>query len=159
MIDAGIIIGNVPYPLMFLHPGNETYIYDWASYNLMNYYEFASDKYVAVSIFHHFDGFFLNKIPLIRKLKWREVFIAKAMVGSINQANRDVLIFPTYLTSLNKGPYYEVGAGIENIFKIFRVDAFWRLSYIDKAYQTNYEALSGKKVNIFGIRASLQVIF
>lgn len=159
VIDAGIIIGKVPYPLMFLHPGNETYIYDWASYNLMNYYEFASDQFAAISIFHHFDGFFLNKVPLLRKLKWREVFIAKAMVGSMSAGNRTVLNLPPGLTSLNRGPYYEVGAGIENIFKIFRVDCFWRLSYIDKPYQANYEMLTGKKVNIFGIRASIQVIF
>jgi len=47
----------------------------------------------------------------------------------VNQKNRDVLLFPSTLSSLNKGPYVEASAGIENIFKVFRIDAFWRLTY------------------------------
>lgn len=148
VLEAGKIWGVVPYPLMILHPGNETYVYDWASFNMMNYYEFASDQYAMATLIHHFDGFFLNHIPLMRKLKWREVASFRCVFGTVSQANRDALQFPSTLYSLNRGPYMEVGAGIENIFRFFRVDCFWRLTYLDNP-----------KAKPVGVRISLQVLF
>lgn len=148
ILEAGKIWGVVPFPLMVLHPGNETYVYDGTAYNMMNYYEFASDQYASAILIHHFDGFFLNKIPLMRKLKWREVASFRALYGTVSQVNHDALLFPNTLFTLNKGPYMEAGAGIENIFRFFRVDAFWRLSYLDQP-----------RVKPFGIRVSLQVLF
>lgn len=129
MIEGGKIWGVVPYPLMELHAGNQTYIYDYTAFNMMRYYEFASDEFISAALFHHFEGLFLNKVPLLRRLKWREVATVKAVWGSVNQKNRNTLIFPATLTALNNGPYVEASAGIENIFKIFRIDAFWRLNY------------------------------
>ncbi|MCE3226920.1 MAG: TonB-linked outer membrane protein SusC/RagA family [Bacteroidetes bacterium] len=128
-IEGGKIWGTVPYPLMELHGGNETYIYDYLAFNMMNYYEFASDQFVSAAIDHHFEGLFLNKIPLLRKLKWREVVTIKGVYGTVNDKNRKTLLFPGTLKALDKGPYLEASAGVENIFKIFRVDAFWRLNY------------------------------
>ena len=128
-IEAGKIWGIVPYPIMELHGGNETYIYDQLAFNMMKYYEFASDQFLTVSVFHHFEGLFLNKVPLLRKLKWREVATLKSVWGSVNEKNRKTLLFPTTLNSLDKGPYAEASLGVENIFKIFRIDAFWRLNY------------------------------
>ncbi len=129
VFEGGKIWGVVPYPLMELHGGNQTYIYDYMAFNMMKYYEFASDQFVSMSVYHHFEGLFLNKIPLLRKLKWREVVTAKGVWGSVDDANRKTLIFPTTLSALDKGPYLEASAGIENIFKVFRIDAFWRLNY------------------------------
>ncbi len=60
-------------------------MFDEYAYNLMNYYEFASDEYLSMYLTHHFDGFFLNHIPLMRKLKWREVAFAKAVIGTMNE--------------------------------------------------------------------------
>ncbi len=148
IFEGGKIFGQVPYPLMVLHGGNETYVYDPYAYNMMNYYEFASDRYFTISAFHHFEGFFLNKIPLLRKLKWREVVTAKYLIGSVFQKNRVLLSFPETLHALSRGPYYEVSAGIENIFKIFRVDMLWRLSYRDNP-----------DISKYGIRACMQVTF
>lgn len=148
ILEAGKTWGLVPYPLMVIHPGNETYVYDWSAFNLMRLYEFTSDQYAQATIIHHFDGFFLNHIPLMRKLKWREVATFKWLVGSVNERNRNELLFPTGLYTLSHGPYMEAGAGIENIFKFFRVDCFWRLSYLDNP-----------NVKPVGIRVSLQVIF
>jgi hypothetical protein len=128
-LEAGKIWGALPYPLMELHGGNQTYIYDNLSFNMMKNYEFVSDQFISATIFHHFEGLFLNKIPFLRKLKWREVATAKAVWGSVNQQNRNTLIFPSTLKALDKGPYIEASAGIENIFKLFRLDAFWRLNY------------------------------
>lgn len=128
-ITAGKIFGILPYPLMELHGGNETYMYDPYAYNMMRYFEFASDEYISGQAEHHFGGLFFNRIPLLKKLKLREVAGIKGVWGSINDKNRNVLIFPTTLNALNQGPYVEGNIGVENIFKIFRVDALWRLTY------------------------------
>ena len=130
-LEAGKFWGAAPYPLLELHGGNVTYLYDYMAYNMMNFYEFVSDRYASFWVFHHFEGLFLNKIPLLRRLKWREVVTYKVLFGSVNDANRKELIFPNTLYALNGRPYQEVSVGIENIAKIFRVDAFWRLAYRD----------------------------
>ena len=129
VIEGGKIWGQVPYPIMELHGGNQTYIYDYMAFNMMKYYEFVSDQFISFAVFHHFEGLFLNKVPLLRKLKWREVATYKTVWGTVNDKNRKTLIFPSTLSSLDKGPYAEASVGIENIFKVFRVDAFWRLNY------------------------------
>lgn len=148
VLEYGKTWGQLPYPLMTIHGGNETYISDIYAFNAMNYYEFVSDEYASATISHHFDGFFLNRIPLMRKLKWREVVGGKALIGRVSDKNKELLIFPNNLHTLNRGPYLETSAGIENIFKIFRVDAIWRLSYLD-----NPRALP------FSIKGTLQFNF
>jgi hypothetical protein len=143
----GKIYGTLPYPLLKLHEGNETYAYDQLSFNMMNYYEFVSDEYANIFAEQHFQGFFLNRIPLIRNLHLREVVSCNILYGRLSDKNKTVMQFPEGLTSLTK-PYYEVSAGIENIFKLFRVDAMWRLSYLDH-----------ERVSPFGIRATIRLSF
>ncbi len=159
MFEIGKTWGKVPYPLLNLHPGNETYAYDSYSFNLMNYFEFGSDKYIIATATHHFDGFFLNKFPLIKKLKWRELVSTKVVWGDISDMNKTTLIMPKTLSSLRSKPYVELGAGIENIFKILRIDAMWRLTYINSNYVEEYEKNSPSKISKFGIRATLQFGF
>ncbi|RME17858.1 MAG: hypothetical protein D6799_03500, partial [Bacteroidetes bacterium] len=128
-VTAGKIFGVLPYPLMELHGGNETYMFDPSAYNMMRYFEFASDQYISSFAEHHFNGLFFNRIPIFKKLKLREIAGIKGVWGSINDANRNVLLFPPTLKALDKGPYLEANVGVENIFKIFRIDALWRLTY------------------------------
>jgi hypothetical protein len=146
-IKAGKIFGKVPYPFLELHEGNETYAMDIHAYNLMNYYEFASDFYQSVYFEHHFQGLFFNKVPLFRKLKWREILYAKILRGTISDGNKAFWDFPETLGELTT-PYVEAGVGIENIFKIIRIDAIWRLSNLNKP-----------DIQTFGIRAKFQLIF
>jgi len=129
-LEVGKLWGTVPYPLLDIAPGNQTLIYDECAYNLMNYYEFINDEYISLFYIHHFDGLLFNHIPLFRKLKWREVVHAKGIIGNISNENAQYSVFPPYSYSLSK-PYYELGAGIENIFKIIKIDFIWRLVHHD----------------------------
>lgn len=130
-LEAGKFWGLLPYPLLELHNGNRSFFYDNLSFNTMNFLEFVSDQYASLSIMHNFDGFIFNKIPLFRKLKWREIISGKILYGSLNPAQRQVIKLPPNLYSLNHGPFAEAGFGIDNILRIIRLDFLWRLSYLD----------------------------
>ncbi|MEG2849296.1 MAG: carboxypeptidase-like regulatory domain-containing protein, partial [Bacteroidales bacterium] len=85
-----------------------------------------------VSLFyqHNFKGFFLGKIPLLKNLKWREAISIKGVYGTLSKKNnleKPILLFPEGMSDLKK-PYVEMGVGITNIFRIFRVDTYWRLT-------------------------------
>jgi len=146
-VSAGKIFGNLPYPMLTVLAGNENYTYDHLSYNLMNYYEFVVDQYVSLYYTHYFNGLFLNKIPLVKKLEFRELVWGKGVWGSIRPNHQNIQPFPTFLTGLNQ-PYYEAGFGLENIFKVLRFDAFWRLSHLDNP-----------GISTFALRGSMQIKF
>ncbi len=143
--EGGYIFGNnIPFPLLTIHRANQTYAYQLNSYNLMNFMEFMSDKYAAIDVQYYMNGFLFNKIPLVKKLKLREVFSFKSLWGSLRDENN-----PNYNTSnnlfqfpldengvpisytLSREPYIEGSVGIANIFKLFRVDLVKRFSYLD----------------------------
>ena len=131
ILEAGKIWGRLPYPLLKIHDGNQSFLFDEYSSNLMNYYEFTSNQFVSLTFAHHFDGLLFNRIPLLRKLKWREVLQARGVYGTLSPENQDYSQFPDHLRSLGKEPYLEAGAGIENIFRFIRVDAVWRLTHLN----------------------------
>ncbi len=134
-IQAGKIWGDVPFPFLKIHEGNETYAYDANAFNLMNYQEFVSDTYASVFWEHHFVGFFLNKIPVFRKLKWREVVGMRSLWGQYDASKHNSLVLPGNMKGLSNKPYTEFSAGIENIFKFIRVDGVWRYNYNEHSRQ------------------------
>jgi hypothetical protein len=157
--EASHIFGQVPYPLLDIFQANQTYAYSLYSYNLMNFLEFVGDHFESVNIDQHFVGFFFNKIPLLKKLKWREVVSFKAAWAGLSDQNNPALHsslyqFPVTLTgqpityALNGTPYMEGSIGIENIFKFVRVDLVRRFDYLDHPDVTK-----------FGIRARLKFDF
>lgn len=121
----------LPYPLLLIHAGNETFYFDELGFNTMNFFEFISDRAVSVFLDHHFDGLFFNRVPLFRRLKWREVVGGKAVAGSLDPKHLQEMEFLPFMYDLSGGPYGEVSFGIENILKILRVDAVRRLAYLD----------------------------
>ncbi|HRX10469.1 MAG TPA: DUF5686 family protein [Draconibacterium sp.] len=131
-IQVGKIWGDVPFPLLKIHEGNETYSYDIYAFNLMNYQEFVSDTYASVFWEHHFAGFFLNKVPLFRKLKWREIVGTRLLWGEYNTESHSIIQLPNDMKGLGKKPYTEFSLGLENIFKFIRVDGVWRYNYNDQ---------------------------
>ena len=131
-IQVGKIWGDVPFPFLKIHEGNETYAYDSHAFNLMFYQEFISDTYASIFWEHHFVGFFLNKIPVFRKLKWREVVGTRALWGRYNTDRHYSLMLPGNMKGLSNQPYTEFSAGLENIFKFIRIDGVWRFNYNDE---------------------------
>jgi hypothetical protein len=142
-IESGYLFGKLPYPLLTVHRANQTYAYQLNSYNLMNFMEFVSDHYASANLDMYFNGFFFNKIPLIKKLKLREVASFKVLYGGVRDENdpdkaSDLFKFPSdHATgqkttfALNKEPYIEMSVGIANIFKVIRVDLVKRLTYLE----------------------------
>jgi len=141
-VEAGHIFGQVPYPLLTIFRANQTYAYDLYSYNLMNFLEFVGDHYESINIDQHFMGFFFNKVPLLKKLKLREVASFKGIWGGVSNENNPALHpslyqFPvdgngrpiTY--ALGSTPYIEASVGVENIFKFVRIDLVRRFTYLD----------------------------
>jgi len=154
------IFGQVPYPLLSIHNANQTYAYDLYSYNLMNFLEFVSDRSASLMIDQHFMGFFFNKIPLLKKLKWRETASFKVLYGDVSPENNpsihpSLYQFPvqaggapiTYALG-NHTPYMEGSVGVENIFKLIRVDVVKRFTYLDHP-----------GISTWGIRARLKFDF
>lgn len=141
--EGGYLFGKVPFPLMTIHRANQTYSYQLASFNLMNFMEFVSDKYTSVSLDHYFNGFIFNKVPLLKRLKWREVIAGKILFGSTRDENNpektpDQIKFPTTngvasTFVLDKQPYFEASVGITNIFKLLRLDFVKRFTYLQHA--------------------------
>ncbi|MDN5288459.1 MAG: hypothetical protein JWR38_4733 [Mucilaginibacter sp.] len=141
-ILGNMLAGKVPFPLLNISPANQSLAYDPDAYNKMNYLEFVSDHYVGLNMTQSFNGFFLNKIPLIEHLKWREYLSFKILYGGLRNENNplystNLYQFPmgsnggTGTYALDKTPYVEAGAGIGNIFKVFRFDVIRRFNYLD----------------------------
>jgi hypothetical protein len=141
-LNLGRTWGTVPYPLLEVHPANQSYLYDWYAFNLMNFMEFVSDKYASFQIQHNFNGLIFNRVPLVRKWHWRENFSMKLLYGGLDQRNRPdntegLFRFPvnakgqTLTHTLEQKPYIEMSAGISNLFRFLRVDYVWRIHYTD----------------------------
>jgi hypothetical protein len=144
VVEGGYIFGKIPYPLMTVHRANQTYAYQLNSYNLMNFQEFVSDRFLGVSVDHHFNGLFFNRVPLLKKLKLREVVSVKVLYGGVRDENDpakdpSLIKYPVFEGSpttfaLNKKPYIEGSIGIANIFKLIRVDLVKRFNYLENPY-------------------------
>lgn len=128
-VFAGKIFGTLPYTQLDIAKGNELYYYDKYAFNMMNRFEFLSDEYVGVNLEHTIGNGLLGYIPLIKKLKWRQFWTAKGLIGDLSPANRELNLTKGYpFRTLKGNPYLEVGTGIENIFKFLRVDFIWRVT-------------------------------
>ncbi len=165
-IEGGKIFGSVPYPLLNLPQANQSFFLQETSFNMMNFMEFISDEFASVKLTHYFNGFVFNKIPLFKRLKWREVLSIKALYGNLTRDNdpnikTDLYKFPVDLKgdpstfAFKEGvPYVEASIGIMNFFKVFRIEFLQRLTYLDNPGVPTMFGVKG-----LGIRAKGKVDF
>ena len=139
-VKAGAQWNKVPFPLLIMPPVNLSYWEHEETFSLMNNMEFLNDRYVFWSAAWDMNGKLLNRIPLLKKLKWREYFAVKGMIGKLTDKNNPYLPenyndpilfqFPDNVNIMDAGkPYWEIVVGVHNIFKLFEVDYVHRLSY------------------------------
>ena len=146
-LDGGMVIGDVPYPMLKVHEGNETMFHNTMSFACMDYYQYASDRWLSFFYEHNFNGLLLGRIPLIKKLKLREMVTFRGAWGDISQENLNgpYQLLPVTGT-IGLVPYMEAGVGISNILKVVRVDCFWRLTHRD-VMQRNFAFNVGIDLN------------
>jgi hypothetical protein len=107
--------------------GNETFGYYSYDFNMLNFMEYVHDRYLHTYLEYHLNGFVFNRLPLLKRIGLREVFSAKGMIGSLSDKHQQIVELPPGTTKMNN-PYLELGAGVENIFRLFRIEAVWRVS-------------------------------
>ncbi len=134
---AGKVWSKAPYPLLILPNANLSYSIQPESYALMNALEFINDEYASWDFTYFMNGAILNRLPLIKKLKLREVITFRGLFGNLTDKNNPMkggeglYLFPEGSFPMGKTPYMEAGVGIENIFSFLRLDYVWRITYKD----------------------------
>jgi hypothetical protein len=150
-VFAGKTTGTLPFMLLDVAPGNEIYYYNRYAYNLMNRWEYLHDRYAGFNLEHNFGNGLFRFIPITRKLKFRQFWAAKALWGSLSEANKLYNTSPDYsFNSLDGKTYLELGTGVDNILKVFRVDFVWRVLP---------RPLPPEKVKRFGAFFSFRLVF
>jgi Family of unknown function (DUF5686)/CarboxypepD_reg-like domain len=148
---AGSTSGTLPFMLLDVAPGNEIYYYNKYAYSLLNRYEYLHDRYAGFGIEHNFGNGLFRFIPFTRKLKFRQFWTAKGLWGSLSDANKLYNTSADYtFNSLDGKTYLELGTGVDNIFKVFRLDFIWRVLP---------RPLPPEKVKRFGIFFSFRLAF
>ena len=135
-LNAGYIWSKAYYPNLLIPNANMSYIIQPQSFALMRPMEFVHDRYAAIDFVYWANGAILNYIPLIKRLKLREILSVRGVWGALSDRNnpmhdKSLFQFPgeAKVTPMGNTPYLEAAVGLDNIFKILRVDYVWRLTY------------------------------
>lgn len=155
-LTGGHVWSKSPFPNLLIPNANLSFTIQRGMFTLMNPMEFINDSYASLHLDCWMNGALLNYIPLIKKLKLREVVTFKGLYGHLSHKNDpmlnpDLFRFPSTanVTKMTGTPYMEVGVGIDNVLKVLRMDYVWRLTYLDVPY----------KIDRRGLRISLHVRF
>lgn len=136
LAKGGVVWTQVPFTELLWPNANLSYTIQPESYSLMNPMEFAMDRYASCNLTYWGNGVLFNRIPLIKRTGLREVVDFKCLWGALSKRNNpshhpNLFRFPSdaNVQVMGETPYMEISAGIDNVFKILRVDYVWRLSY------------------------------
>ncbi|GHU70187.1 collagen-binding protein [Bacteroidia bacterium] len=137
VVRAGRVWNKAPFPLLIFPLTNQSLFIRSESFMMMRSMEFVSDEYASLFATYYLKGWIFNRIPLFNRLKWREVVSLGAVYGRLSDKNNPAVEpfglfeFPAGTRPFGKQPYVEASIGIDNIFKVMRVDYFRRLTYLD----------------------------
>ena len=136
ILKGAKIWSKVAYPDLLIPNANLSYTIQAESYALMDPMEFVNDQFVSWDLTYWANGTILNRIPLVKYLKFREVFTFRGLWGSLSDKNNpsksdNLFIFPenTQCAAMSNKPYMEIGVGLDNILTFLRLDYVWRLTY------------------------------
>jgi hypothetical protein len=135
LIKGGKIWNQVQFPALFWQNANTSYTTKTETYSLLNPMELAMDEYASWDMTYFLNGLILNRIPLIKKLKLREIVSFKGFAGHLTRKNNplyndNLYRFPSLGTmAMGNTPYMEIGVGLDNILTFLRIDYIWRLTY------------------------------
>ncbi|HVU96072.1 MAG TPA: DUF5686 family protein [Puia sp.] len=150
-VFAGKTYGTLPFTFLDVAPGNELYYYNQYAFSLFNKWQYIHDKYGGANLEHNVGNGLFRFIPLTRRLKWRQFWTAKALWGSLSRENTAYNSQPgSNFQSLNGRTYLELGTGVDNIFRFFRVDCIWRILP---------QPLPAEGAERFGVFGSFRVAF
>lgn len=127
--SLGYIHGIAAYPFLKVHDGNQSLWLLTSTTNMVNFLEFISDRYVIGFAENRWEGLFFDRIPLIKETKIRLITTERIMLGSLSPQQNSALIIPSFVQPFNGVPYVEFGIGIENIFKVLRIDFLYRATH------------------------------
>ena len=132
MFSGGKIWNPVPFPLLFIPAGNQSYVFDKNNYNLMRFYEFTTDRFIAGDAEVHLKWSPVKLFDPGSKLKTHAGI--KAIYGPLSDMNNpqlhpDLFIFNNGVEALGKKPYAEAHIGLSGIFRLIRIDYVYRLTY------------------------------
>lgn len=135
-VKAGKVWDKVPFPLLILPNTNQSVTIQLEAFHMMNALEFVTDQYVSFNATYYLKGWILNRIPGIKWLRLREVLSFNMIYGGLTDKNNPTLtpglfLLPDGTQPLGSTPYMECSVGLENIFKILRIDYYRRLTYLD----------------------------
>jgi hypothetical protein len=148
LVYGGKTFGTLPYTLLDIAPGNELYYYNKYAFNMMNRYEFLHDQYAGINFEHNIGNGIFRLFP---KLRFRQFWTAKALWGSLSDANKLLNFKQNHgFQTLDGKTYLELGTGIDNIFHVFRLDLIWRLLP---------EKLPNSQTRDFGVFGSFRLSF
>ncbi|GAB3582529.1 DUF5686 and carboxypeptidase-like regulatory domain-containing protein [Hymenobacter daeguensis] len=146
--EGNYIPTALPYFILKTPLGNQTPFYNANAFNLMNYFEFITDRSATLRLDHHFEGLFINSIPGLRALNWRLVATGNVLYGKLSDRTRRINGDSPDLPGPISTPYVEVGYGVENIFKFVRVDFIHRLTYRDTPGTSNFGVKIGAQFRL-----------
>jgi hypothetical protein len=145
-VFAGKLYGTLPYPFLDILPGNDWFYYSKYSFNLMNRFQYLTDRYAGFSIQHHIGSGLFRYTELTRKLKLRQFWEAKGIVGDLSDANYNLNFSSNSpFQTLNNKMYLELGTGVENILKFFSIDFIWRVlpTYVPEEHPQHFGVFFG----------------
>ena len=138
LVTAGKVWDKVPFPLLIMPNTNQSITIQPQAFNMMRALEFVSDQYVSFYFTYYMKGWILNRIPGVKWLRLREVISFSGFYGGLTDKNNPALDptglyrFPEGTSPMGRTPYLEASVGLENIFKILRIDYYRRLTYLDQ---------------------------